>query len=91
MHSGIFDRTLTAVAIGGEPYCEFSNPVASALKPFSNSHSYCVLSDPIHGVTEPAPLDENCNFLCVFFFYWKLVLFGHNNAQHDILGIHDYP
>ena len=45
----------------GEPYCEFSNPVASALEPFSNPHSYCVLSDPIHWVTEPAPLDEGRN------------------------------
>ena len=52
---------LTAGAIEGESYCEFSNPVASALKPFSNPHSYCVFSDPIHGVTEPAPLDENRN------------------------------
>ena len=32
MHNGIFYGTLTAVE--GEPYCEFSNPVASALKPF---------------------------------------------------------
>ena len=72
----------------GEPYCEFSNPVESALKHFSNLHSYCVLSDPIHRVTVPAPLDENRN---ISFFYWKLVLFGHNNVQHDILGIHDYP
>ena len=66
MHNGIIDRTLTAGAIGVEPYCEFSNPVASALKPFSNPHSYCVLSNPIHWVTEPAPLDENGNFS--FFF-----------------------
>ena len=51
-------------------------------------YSYCVLSDPIHWVTEPAPLDENCNIL---FFYWKHVLFWHNNAQHDILVILDYP
>ena len=35
-----------------------------------------------------APLDEDRN---VSFFYWTLVLFGHNNAQRDILGIHDYP
>ena len=26
-----------------------------------------------------------------FVFYWKLGLFGHNNAQHDILDIRDYP
>ena len=26
-----------------------------------------------------------------FFFFWKRLLFGHKNAQHDILGIHDYP
>ena len=63
MHNGIFDGTLTAGAIEGEPYCEFSNPVASALKPFSNSHSYCVISDPVHWVTEPTPPDENRNFL----------------------------
>ena len=89
MQNGIFDGTLTAEAIGGEPYCEFSNLVACALKPFSNPHSFCVLSDAIHWVTEPAPLDENGNFS--FFFYWKLKLFGHNNAQHDILGINGYP
>ena len=87
MHNGIFDGTLTAGAIGGEPYCEFSNPVASALKLFSNPHSSCVFSDPILWVTEPAPLHENRNITC--FFYWKLVLFGHDNAQHDILDIHD--
>ena len=87
--NGIFAGTFTAEAIGDEPYCEFSNPDASALKPFSNPHSYCVLSDAIHWVTGTAPLDEDSNFSC-FFFYWKLVLFGHNNAQHDILGIHDY-
>ena len=63
MHNGIFDGTLTAGAIGGEPYCEFSSPIASALKPFSNPHSYCVLLDPIHWVTEPAPLDEDHNIL----------------------------
>ena len=61
MQSGIFDGTLATGAIEGEPHCEFSNPVASALKPFSNPPSYCVLSDPIHGVTEPAPIDENRN------------------------------
>ena len=37
LHNSIFDRTLTAGAIGSEPYCEFSNPVASALKPFLKS------------------------------------------------------
>ena len=90
MQNGIFDRTLTVGAIGGEPYCGFSNLVASALKPFSNKHSYCELSDAIHWVTEPAPLiDEKRNIS--FFLYWKLVLFGHSNTQHDILGIHDYP
>ena len=57
----------------GEPYCEFSNPVASALKPFSNPHSYCVLSDPIHWVTEPAPLDENRN---ISFFTGNLCYSG---------------
>ena len=88
MHNGIFDGILTAGAIGGEPYCEFSNPVASALKPFSNQHSYCVFSYLIHWMTEPAPLDEDHD---ISFFYWKLVLFGHNNAQHYILGIHNYP
>ena len=88
MQNGIFDGKLTAGAIGDESYCGFSNPVASALKPFSNPHSYYVLSCTIHWVTEPAPLDENRN---ISFFYWKVVLFGHNNAQHDILGIHDYP
>ena len=61
MQNGIIDGTLTAGAIGGEPYCEFSNPVASALKPFSNPHSYCLFSYLIHWVTEPAPLEENNN------------------------------
>ena len=88
MQNGIFNGTLTTGAIGGERYCGLSNPVASALKPFSNPHSYCVLSDAFHWVTEPATLDEIRN---VSFFYWKRVLFWHNNAQHDILGIHDYP
>ena len=37
MQNGIFDGTLTAGAIGGEPYCEFPNHVASALKPFFKS------------------------------------------------------
>ena len=37
LHNGIFDGTLTAGAIGDEPYCKFSNPVASALKPFFKS------------------------------------------------------
>ena len=48
MHHVIFDLTLTAVAIGDEPYCNFLTPVASALKSFSNPHSCCVLSDPIY-------------------------------------------
>ena len=69
MHNGIFDGTLTVGVIGGEPYCEFSNPVASALKPFWNPHSYCVFSYPIHWVTKPAPLDENRK---VSFFIGKL-------------------
>ena len=85
---GTFDGTVTAGTIGAEPYCEFSNPFVSALKPFSNPHSYYVLSGSILWVTEPAPLDENLN---ISFFQWKLVLFGHNNAWHDNLGIHDYP
>ena len=88
LQNGISDATLTAGAIGGEPYCDFSNPVATALKPSSNPHSLCVLSIANHWLTESAPLDENRNISC---FYWKLVLFGHNNAQQDILGIHDYP
>ena len=37
MQKGIFDGALTAGAIGGEPYCGFSNLVASALKPFFKS------------------------------------------------------
>ena len=35
-HNGIFDGALAAGAIGGKPFCEFSNPVASALKPFAS-------------------------------------------------------
>ena len=35
-------------------------------------------------MTKPAPLDEDHD---IPFLNWKLVLFGHNNAQHDILGI----
>ena len=63
MQNGIFHGSLTAGAIGGEPYCEFSNPVAGALKPFSNPHSSCVLSGPIHWVKEPAPLEnQNISF-----------------------------
>ena len=61
MQNGIVDETLTVRAIRSEPYCEFSKPVASALNSFSNPHSYCVLSDPIHSVTEPAPLEDNRN------------------------------
>ena len=68
MHNGIFDGTLTTGAIGGEPYCEFSNTVASALNTFfsKSRHSYCVLSDPIHWVTEPATQDENHNISFLF-------------------------
>ena len=73
MHNDIFAGTLTAGAIGGEPYYVFSNPVASALKPFFKSHSYCVLSDPIHWVTKPAPLDEDRN---ISFFTGNLCYLG---------------
>ena len=73
MHNSIFDGTLTLGAIGGEHYCEFSNPVASALNLFSNPHSCCVFLDSIHWVTEPAPPDKDRN---VSFFYWKLVYSG---------------
>ena len=37
MHNGIFDWILIAGAIGGVPYCYFSNPVASALNTFFKS------------------------------------------------------
>ena len=30
MHHAIFEGTFAAAAIGGDPYCEFSNPTASA-------------------------------------------------------------
>ena len=66
--------TLTAGAIGGDPYCEFSNLVGSPLKPFSNPRAYCMLSDPIHWVTEPAPLDGDCNIS--FFFTGNLCYSG---------------
>ena len=90
IHNGIFDGTLTAGAIGGKPYWKFSNPVASALKPFSNPPSYCVFFICIiHWVPEPAPLDEDHD-ISFFTGKWELVLFGHNNAQHNILGIHNY-
>ena len=86
----MFDGTLTAGAIGGEPYSEFSNPVASALKPFFKSPLILRFSDLIQ-----YPLGDR---ICptrrrsqYFVFYWKLVLFGQNNAQYDILGIHNYP
>ena len=71
MHNGIFDATLTARAIGIN--CQFPNPFASALKPFSNPHSYCVLSDPIHWVTEPVPPDEDHN---ISFFTGNLCYSG---------------
>ena len=38
MPNDIFDAILTAGAIGGEPNCEFANPVASVIKHFSNLH-----------------------------------------------------
>ena len=66
-----FDGTLTTGEIGG---CEFSNPVASALNTFLNPYSYCVLSDPLHWVTEPAPLDEDHNIS--FFFTENLCYSG---------------
>ena len=74
MQNGIVDETLTVRAIRSEPYCEFSKPVASALNSFSNPHSYCVLSDPIHSVTEPAPLEDNRNIS--FFFTGNLCYSG---------------
>ena len=67
MQKGIFHGTLTAGAFGGEPYCEFSNPVASVLKPFSNPQPYCMFSVLTHWVTERAPLDENHSRYFVFF------------------------
>ena len=67
-----FDGTLTTGEIGG---CEFSNPVASALNTFLNPYSYCVLSDPLHWVTEPAPLDEDHN-ISLFFFTENLCYSG---------------
>ena len=89
LQNGIFDGTLTAGAIEGEPSCGFSSPVASALKPFFKSALILrAFIHAIHWVTEPAPLDNNRN---ISFLYWKLVLLRPKNAQHDILGIHDYP
>ena len=91
MQNGIFAGTLTAGAIGDEPYCEDFKPSCECTKAFFQirTHIACFQITYIHWVTEPAPLHENRNIS--FFFYWKLVLFGHNNPQHDILGIHDYP
>ena len=69
MHNGIFDGALTVGAIGGESYCEFSNPVASTLKPFSNPHSYCVfsyLSYPLGDRT--CPTRRRSRYLVVVFF-----------------------
>ena len=61
MHNGIFDGNLTAGAIGVNPIASFQTLLRVHLSLFSNPHSYCVLSDPIHWVTEPAPLDEGRN------------------------------
>ena len=43
---------------GVNPIASFQTPLRV---PFSNPHSYCVLSEPIRWVTEPAPLEENRN------------------------------
>ena len=70
------------------PIAGFQTLLRVHLSPFQiRTHIACFQMLSI-GVTETTPLDENRN---VSFFYWKLVLFGHNNAHHDILGIHDYP
>ena len=59
--NGIFDGTLTAGRSGVNPIASFQTLLRVHLVFFLNPHSYCVLSDPIHWVTEPAPLDENRN------------------------------
>ena len=90
MQNGIFDGTLTVGAIGGELYDNFSNPVASALKPFFKSALILrAFIYAIHWVAEPAPLDENRN---ISFFSGSLCYSGtrtHSTIYWAFMTIHN--
>ena len=87
MYNGIFDGTLTAGAIGGEPYCEFSKPRCECTKALFKSPLIlrAFRSYPLGDRT--CPTRRRSQYFGTF--YWKLVLFGNNVAQHDNLGSHD--